>query len=100
MERVLVAEVGEPEGVRTVIFDLVVERKRDECLVFRFDADPTEDARRVAETVRLQLEGSAISPSLHELVDEGISTRKYPDLDILAEASLAELGLAADSPFS
>lgn len=100
VECALVAEVGEPEGVRTVVFDLVIERKPDECLVCRFDADPTEDARGVAVSIRRHLAPEFIAPSLHELADEGISTRRYPDLETLAEATLAQLGLATNLLFS
>ena len=44
----LAAEVGEPEGVRTVVFDLLVERKATGCVVCRFDADPGPEAKALA----------------------------------------------------
>ena len=47
----LAAHVGEPEGVSTVVFDLVIERKEAECLVCRFDADPGDAAMEVARSL-------------------------------------------------
>src|SRR5690606_20229323 len=45
------ALVGEPEGVRTVVFDLIVERKETECLVCRFDAEPGPEAQAIAGAI-------------------------------------------------
>lgn len=95
-ERVVVAlaaHVGEPEGVSTVVFDLVVERKDAECLVRRFDADPGEAAQGVARTLLEKLGRTRCSRSLAELAAEGVPSRSYADLDGLAAGSLAELGL-------
>ncbi len=89
----LAAYVGEPEGVSTIVFDLVVERKETECLVCRFDADPGEAAQAVASTLLERLGRARCSRSLADLAKEGLPTRSYPDLDTLAEASLEELGL-------
>jgi hypothetical protein len=89
----LAAYVGEPEGVCTIVFDLVVERKETECLVCRFDADPGEPARSVARALLDGLGRERCSRSLANLAAEGVPTRTYSDLDSLAEASLEELGL-------
>jgi hypothetical protein len=89
----LAAHVGEPEGVSTVVFDLVVERKQIECLVCRFDADPGEAAQRVAREIALRIGRERCSRSLLELAAEGVPTRAYADLDGLAAGSLEELGL-------
>jgi len=89
----LAAYVGEPEGVCTIVFDLVVERKETECLVCRFDAEPGEPARTVARALLGGLGRARCSRSLAELAAEGVPTRSYADLDSLAEASLEELGL-------
>lgn len=87
----LSAEVGEPEGVRTVVFDLVVERKGDECQVYRFDADPGSDAQALAERILVGLGRSRCSRSLVELARDGYASRRVPDLETLAESALAEL---------
>lgn len=89
----LAAYVGEPEGVCTIVFDLVVERKETECLVCRFDADPGEAAQNAARALVERLGRTRCSRSLADLAKEGVPTRSYSDLDSLAEASLEELGL-------
>jgi hypothetical protein len=91
--RALAAQVGEPEGVSTVVFDLVVERKATECLVYRFDADPGEPARGVARALVDGLGRDRCARSLLDLADEGHPSRAYEDLGALAEGALAELGL-------
>ena len=89
----LAAYVGEPEGVCTIVFDLVVERKETECLVCRFDADPGEPAQTAARALLEGLGRKRCSRSLAELAADGAPTRSYPDLDTLAEGALEELGL-------
>lgn len=89
----LAAHVGEPEGVSTVVFDLLVERKDAECLVRRFDADPGEAAQSVARALLEALGRQRCSRSLAELASDGVPSRSYADLESLASGSLAELGL-------
>lgn len=89
----LAAHVGEPEGVSTVVFDLVVERKDAECLVRRFDADPGEAAQGVARALLDALGRERCSRSLLDLAAEGIPSRSYSDLAGLAAGSLEDLGL-------
>jgi hypothetical protein len=91
--RGLAAEVGEPEGVRTVVFDLVVELKAHECVVCRFDAEPGLDAQEVAMQIAASLGRERCSRSLAALAAEGQASRQVSDLDDLAELSLTELGL-------
>ena len=95
-DRVLVAlaaTVGEPEGVSTVVFDLVVERKDADCLVCRFDADPGEPAQGVARALLDALGRGRCARSLVELATEGVASRSYADLESLAIGSLEDLGL-------
>lgn len=89
----LAAQVGEPDGVRTIVFDLVVERKDDECLVCRFDAEPGESAQAVARVIAARIGRERCSRSLLELAADGIPTRSFADLDALTEDALEELGL-------
>jgi hypothetical protein len=93
IEQALAAEVGEPEGVRTVVFDLVVERKESECLVRRFDADPYLGAREAAAGILAGLGPDRCSPALRIWAYEGVSTLSFPDLEALAEDALERLGL-------
>jgi hypothetical protein len=87
------AQVGEPEGVSTVVFDLVVERKTDACLVCRFDADLGDAARAAAQALVEALGRKRCSRSLLALADEGVPARAYEDLESLAAGALADLGL-------
>src|SRR5512138_687233 len=89
----LAAYVGEPEGVATIVFDLVVEKKDTECLVRRFDADPGAPAQAAAQAIVERLGRARCSRSLADLAAEGVPTRAYADLDSLAEGALEELGL-------
>jgi hypothetical protein len=89
----LAAHVGEPEGVSTVVFDLVVERKDADCLVRRFDADPGEAAHGVARAMVEALGRERCSRSLLDLAAEGVASRSYSDLPSLAAGSLEDLGL-------
>jgi hypothetical protein len=91
--RALAAQVGEPEGVRTIVFDLVVERKGDECSVSRFDADPGPDAQEIAGRIATGLGRSRCSRSLLELAADGQPSRSFADLESLAEDALEDLGL-------
>lgn len=77
------AEVGEPEGVQTVIFDLVLAGRPDaRC---RLDADPGETARRMAEAIVRGIGRARCSASLRAVALEGYATRSYPDLDSYEE---------------
>lgn len=89
----LAAQVGEPEGVSTVVFDLVVERKEAECLVRRFDADLGDTARDAARQLVQALGREHCSRSLLALADEGVPAHSYEDLESLAAGSLEDLGL-------
>ncbi len=87
----LSAQVGEPEGVCTVVFDLIVGRKGDACQVCRFDADPGPDAQRFAGRIVAGLGHSRCSRSLLALQADGHPGQWLPDLDSVAEQALQEL---------
>jgi hypothetical protein len=87
----LAAEVGEPEGVRTMVFDLVVRLGRRACEVCRFDADPCAGAMEVARAIERGVGPERASNSLKSLAADGMATRWHPDLEELADRSLAEL---------
>ena len=90
ISQAVAAEVGEPEGVRTVIFDLVVGREAG-FAIRRFDAEPGEDAMRVAERLLTELGSDAVSPSIKTLASEGSPGIAYPDLEEFEAVSLALL---------
>jgi hypothetical protein len=89
----LAAHVGEPEGVSTVVFDLVIERKESDVLVCRFDADPGDAAQETARRLVAKLGRARCTRSLRELALEGVPSRSYADLESLAAGSLEDLGL-------
>jgi len=80
VEHAIAAEVGEPEGVRTTVFDLVV-RENGGWLAYRLDAEPGEDAMDLAQGIARSLPAGCSSASLKSLATDGIPGRWYPDLD-------------------
>ena len=86
----LAAEVGEPEGVRTIVFDLLAQT-RGGCVAVRLDAEPGEAASAVAQTVAAAL-GDRARPSIKNLAADGVATLWFPDLASFEETASAELG--------
>lgn len=83
------AEVGEPEGVQTVVFDLtLVGRPEERC---RFDADPGDDACAVGRALEQALGRARCTASLRAVALEGYATRSYPDLESLDRDIPSEL---------
>lgn len=91
VERVVVAEVGEPEGVRTIVCDLI-GTSGGGTAVHRLDAEPGDSAIALARALERGI-GSARAPaSLKSLAADGLATRWFPDLQSFEEAALEELG--------
>jgi hypothetical protein len=80
VEHAIAAEVGEPEGVRTTVFELVV-RESGGWLAYRLEAEPGEVAMNLARGIARSLRAGCPSASLKSLATDGIPTRRYPDLD-------------------
>lgn len=87
----LAAEVGEPQGVRTIVFDLVVGRSAGSFAVCRFDAEPAEDAVAAARVIAGALPAERLAASIKSLAADGLTCSWYPDLESLEEAALASL---------
>lgn len=91
----LAGEVGEPEGVRTIVFDLVVDRvvtPDGVCFsVCRLDAEPGEDAMNLAKVITRAI-GDNASSSIKSLAAEGTPSRWYPDLEEFEAAAVESLG--------
>jgi hypothetical protein len=87
VEHAMAAEVGEPEGVRTIVFDLLA-REGNGWLAYRFDAEPGEEAMSAARGVAEGLGPEAPSTSIKSIATDGIPTRWYPDLESFEEESL------------
>ena len=80
VEHAIAAQIGEPEGVCTTVFDLVV-RENGSWLAYRLAAEPGEDAMNLAQGIAQSLRAGCSSASLKSLATDGIPTRWYPDLD-------------------
>ncbi len=87
VKRVIAAEVGEPQGVRTIVFDLVLEADDEDWVVCRFDADPSEDAMEIARTIAGALPADRVGGSIESMATDGVASRGYPDLESFEEAN-------------
>ena len=89
------SQVGEPDGVRTIVFDLACCRFAfegdPEPALLRFSIDPSEEPRGAAQRIVDMLGKTACSASLHALAREGATTESHADLQSLDEALLASL---------
>jgi len=83
--------VGEPEGVRTVVFDLVGASDGESWPVWRLDAEPGEAAMELARAIESCLGSERAAPSIKSLATDGIASRWFPDLESFARANLADL---------
>ena len=81
------AAVGEPQGVRAVIFALVFERDGPRWRVLRFGAEPGDEAARQLSAA---LPTGCLTASLESLASDGTLGEWHPD-----PASLDESGLVA-----
>ena len=91
MRWAIAAEIGEPEGVRTIVFDLVTCHADDGWLVRRLDAEPGENAIALARLVERGLGAGRKVSSIKSLASDGIPARWYPDLRSFEADALAEL---------
>jgi hypothetical protein len=87
VKHVIAAEVGEPQGVRTIVFDLVLEADDEDWVVCRFDADPSEAAMEIARAIAAALPADRVGGSIKSMATDGIASRWYPDLESFEEAN-------------
>jgi len=91
----LAAEIGEPEGVRTIVFDLVVDRlpgsDGSAFEICRLDAEPGEEAMELASAIDRALAPEFSAPSIKSLASEGTPSRWYPNLEEFEAAALESL---------
>jgi hypothetical protein len=85
------AEVGEPEGVCTIVFDLVVGRGPEGLAVRRFDAEPGEPATELARVLLRHLPPERLAAPVKSLAVDGRPNEWHPDLESFEEAALAAL---------
>jgi len=91
----LAAEIGEPEGVRTIIFDLVVDRVpgagANAFEIRRLGAEPGEEAMEWASAIDRALAPQCSAPSIKSLAAEGTPSRWYQNLEEFESAALESL---------
>ncbi|MFP8881928.1 MAG: hypothetical protein VCE43_21875 [Myxococcota bacterium] len=94
VQTALAGEVGEPEGVRTIIFDLVIDRvvtpQGVRFSVCRLDAEPGEAAMNLAKAISGAIRDNA-SPSIKSLAADGCPSLWYPDLEEFEVAAVQSL---------
>jgi len=90
ISHVIAAEVGEPEGVRTIVFDLLCP-EGDCWQVLRLDAEPGDEAMDLAAAIAEQTPSSSQSASLKSVAADGLPTLWYPDLVSFEEATLSDI---------
>ena len=91
VQRVIAAEVGEPQGVRTVVFDLLVGSGDLGFELLRFDAEPGEDAVDAADQMIRNLPVDRLCASIKAIATDGLPLEWHPDLPSFEEAALAAL---------
>jgi hypothetical protein len=91
VESAFAAEVGEPEGTRTIAFDLAVEVRGPVCVVCRMEAEPGEDAMRTARAVQLGVGPEICNPCIKSLAADGVPSLSFPDTEIFGEAVLESI---------
>jgi len=91
----LAAEIGEPEGVRIIIFDLVVDRipgpSGNAFEIRRLGAEPGEEAMKLASAIERALAPQFSAPSIKSLAAEGTPSRWYQSLEEFESAALESL---------
>ena len=85
------AEVGEPEGVRTIVFDLVLGRDELGWRAVRADADPGPNAEEIARAIHAGVGQERRGPSIKSLASDGLPSWWFADLEGFEEAVLAAL---------
>ena len=90
----IAAEVGEPEGIRTIVFDLLTRDAAGELRLLRLDADLGGDAMDLARELTQGLGPGRKLASIHSLATDGIPARRYSDLDSFEREALVELRAA------
>ena len=85
------AEVGEPEGVRTIVFDLLAQASRGERVALRLDAEPGAAAAELAQVIAAAL-GDRARASVKSLAADGNAALWFPDLTTFEEVAANELG--------
>ena len=87
----IAAEVGEPEGIRTIVFDLLTRDAGGELRLLRLDADLGGDAMELARELCRSLGSERKLASIRSLATDGTPARRYSDLESFEQQALVEL---------
>jgi hypothetical protein len=87
----LAAEIGEPQGIRTILFDLVLAGSDGSWSVLRFDEEPGEDAEAVAEILAAAIPTERLGAAVKSLASESVLAEWFPDVPSFEETALAIL---------
>ncbi len=93
---VIAAEVGEPEGVRGVVFDLLGSDDAGDWIAFRLVSGAGVEAMELARALQIGMGHERASASLKSLAADGVPTRCYPDLQAFEREARELLGAFLD----
>lgn len=97
VRRALAAEIGEPEGARTIVFDLVLHGEDPDCVeALRFDAEPGQAAIAMARALASALAPERLAASIKSLAADGLAEDWHPDLESFEEHALAVLAACGE----
>lgn len=91
----LAAEIGEPQGIRIVVFDLVMGDADEPWQILRFGAEPGEDAEAAAQVLAEVLPPQRLGAAVKSLASETVVGEWYPDLPTFEEAAVSLLAARA-----
>lgn len=87
----LAAEIGEPQGIRTIAFDLLVARGEEGFTLLRFDAEPGEDAESVAQVLAEAIPAERLGAEVKNLATHSVIAEWFPDVASFEESALQTL---------
>jgi len=91
VERAFAGEVGEPEGVRAVVIDVLVRVAADGCVAYRVSADPGPEAAEAAREVVEAVGPERCSAPLREVAKDGWTSHRFPYVELLEDDILEAL---------
>lgn len=100
VQRAFATEVGGPDEVASVVVDLAVVTRGEECVICRTAAAPGEAAMRLARAVQVGVAPEALHPSILAVAEAGAAPRRHPDLETWTEAVLEAVRFVAQEPGS
>ena len=85
------AEVGEPEGVRAIVFDLVLGRDAEGWRVARLHAEPGPEALSIARAIQAGVAAPRRGPSIKSIASDGVASWWHADLESFETAVAAAI---------